>query len=380
MRKLLISLLLYKFIILVNFTKILYPNYNIKFHLNKFNKNCFNRKLENIIINKNQSFEINNTTKVITNIKKANNFKSNIIKNSFKKILVLIGFDSFIKKENDISFSIYFKKSNNIFHQKLSLNITIFFKNLTDRQENITKSVICFIDNYIKYQFLKYNCSLTLNENEKNNKIEQIQANYDSFLFNNKSYKINLSPISNRTINNIQNEENIVYKKFIEDEDYLYSLDNGSLFIDENNKIFYIFDLKLNPQNVNNYNKTKTINIEGNYIFPFKDELIDFNEAKVLCKIIFNNSNDTYNIQCYLNDSILTNINQAIGYGIDKNNKNKFIILNINEDLLNFKDNNNVFYTINFSKNSYGLSAKHIACIVVICVVVLIIISLLILY
>ena len=386
MRKLLIYLLLYRFILLANFTNNIYYNYNIKFQLNKFIKKYLkNRKLQNICVNKKVCIDNKNSTKRITDFKKTNNLPIKVIKKTPTKIFIkqnysflLIGFDSFIRKKAKISFSIYFKKSYTVFHKKLSFNINISFQNVI--KNTTKKTIICTLDDYFKYQFLKYNCLFILNNNEKDKKIKRIQAIYDSFLFNNKSYEVILSPFINKKINNIQNGNKIIFKKFIKDGDYLYLLYNGSLIINRNNKIFYVLNLKLNFPNINNYNKTKENNIEGNYIFPFKNELNHFNETNIPCKIIYNKSNDTYNIKCDLNDYILTNINQAIGYGIDENIKNISVMLNVSEGLLNFKDNNILFYTINFTTNSYGLSAKYIAIIVVICVVILLIISLMILY
>ena len=87
-----------------------------------------------------------------------------------------------------------------------------------------------------------------------------------------------------------------------------------------------------------------------------------------------------HTIECSLNGPILTDINKAVGYGNEENIKNKYIMLNINDNLLNFTGNNdkenniNIYKTYNI-KNYTGLSGWTIGGITIICIVLLLIMS-----
>lgn len=323
------------------------------------------------------------------NFSKHENFKINNISNLINKTLIeenktflLLGFDSFINNKNNISWSIYFKALNQIIPEKLTFNIT-YFIHLKKFEENKNKSIICLLDKYSTNNILRYNCILILKELGKKKSISRIKGNYNSFLFDNNSYKVILSPIGNKTIYNIQKEKADIYKKFIKDKNYLYLLNNGTLIIDNDKKILYIKNVKVINQNHISTKKshtknTKKRNIEGDYIFPFKDQLLDYKTKNVMCNLKTNNLNKTYNIDCYLKDSILTNINFAVGHGINDTNRNVFLIFNISNDIVNLEDNNIFFYRFdngNF-KSSSGLSGKNIAIIVILSVFALILISL----
>ena len=204
------------------------------------------------------------------------------------------------------------------------------------------KKVICELNNNYISKIIRYNCSLFLDEEDKNLGIQKIEGEYNSFLFENYSDTVILSPISNKTINNIQNEINDPYIKFIGEYKNLYYLENGKLTLDEINKKFYLVGAKLTCQNklLNNFTKQKKENIEGNYIFPFKDYLTSNNEINIPCNIKIN-SDYTYNLKCISDNPIITNINQAIGYGTDDDNKNEFILFHVTNDLIKFIDTNN---------------------------------------
>ena len=87
-----------------------------------------------------------------------------------------------------------------------------------------------------------------------------------------------------------------------------------------------------------------------------------------------------HTIECSLNGSILTDINKAFGFGNEENIKNKYIMLNINDNLLNFTGNNdnenniNIYQNYNI-KNHTGLSGWTIGGIIIVCIVLILLMS-----
>ena len=387
MENFLIFLLIYQFILINIYSAKIFRNPNINSYLNHSEiHHLILRILDNTYVNKNKALKNDNLNKG-KKLKKGKKKKLNKIKlkesntllikkfgkysHKLNNSLLLIGFDIFEKNLQKIKFFTYFKTLKEIFPDNLSFNMEFYFHHLNKTKE---KNIICNLDEYNKSRILKYNCSLAIDTREK--KIKKIKLIIDSFKFDNISYEIIISPIVEKTIQNIKNEKNKIFRKLI--AIHLFEINNGNISIDEKNKKVYIKESQLNKKN-NFLNENGIINeknIIGDYIFPFKDELNNFKETNVSCQIKDKIQN-FYNIECILNGPILTNINEVIGYGINENNKNIFLIFNITHDLLNFQDNNVHFYKLNFVNTSAGLSSRKIALIVIICVIFFFIISIL---
>ena len=373
MRNILIFLLLYKFIFINIIAKNL--NQNIVSHL--INKNI--RKLETDY--KEEIYD--NSTDEIEKIEKNNIILFNVTKNLIvpniyktQYSFLLIGFDSYERRGKYISWFIYFRVSDIVIPLKVFYNTTFYFSSLNGYKDNMNKSIICYYDKQSKYLNLKYYCSLVLDEKNENKEIKKIEVDYNSILFHNLSYEIILSPNANHSIYDIQKETNKQYEKFIKDNNNdLYILDDGIIKIDNKKRKLYILDAKINENEFFNSNKT----IEGNFIFKFKNELRGYSENNIPCEIkIYKDFIHT--IECSLNGPILTDINKAVGYGNEENIKNKYIMLNINDNLLNFTGNNdnenniNIYQNYNI-KNHTGLSGWAIGGINIVCIVLILLMS-----
>ena len=373
MRNILVFLLLYKFIFINIFSKNL--NQNIISHL--INKKI--RKLETDY--KEEIYD--NSTDEIEEIEKNNIIIFNVTKNLIlpkiyktKYLFLLIGFDSYERRGKYISWFIYFRVSDIVIPLKVFFNTTFYFNSLNRYKDYMNKSIICYYDKQSKYLNLKYYCSFVLEEKNENKEIKKIEVDYNSFTFQNLSYEIILSPNANHSIYDIQKETNKLYEKFIKDNNNdLYILDDGKIKIDNKKRKLYIIDAKINENEFFNNNKT----IEGNFIFKFKNELMGYSENNIPCEIkIYKDFIHT--IECSLNGPILTDINKAVGYGNEENIKNKYIMLNINDNLLNFTGNNdnenniNIYQNYNI-KNHIGLSGWTIGGITIVCIVLLLIMS-----
>ena len=80
-------------------------------------------------------------------------------------------------------------------------------------------------------------------------------------------------------------------------------------------------------------------------------------------------------MECNLKGPILTNINKAIGYGSEENIKSKFVMLNINDNLLNYTDYNEINNENIKFKNFTGLSGWSVGGIVIVFFVFLLLMS-----
>ena len=81
-------------------------------------------------------------------------------------------------------------------------------------------------------------------------------------------------------------------------------------------------------------------------------------------------------MECNLKGPILTNINKAIGYGNEENIKNKFVMLNINDNLLNYTGYNEINnYEYIKNKNFTGVSGWTVGGIVIVFFVFLLLMS-----
>ena len=349
---LLLLLVLYMFNLVNNsYKKYIYQKSKILSYLKNIKNNIHKkRNLETIILNKEDLYD--NSTEEINDIETDIIIEPEIdefpIDSTFEKriyntySLLLIGFGGYLRIGKHISWFIYFRVDTRILSKKLFFSVNVYYDYLAGLQISQEKKVICELNNNYISKIIRYNCSLFLDEEDKNLGIQKIEGEYNSFLFENYSDTVILSPISNKTINNIQNEINDPYIKFIGEYKNLYYLENGKLTLDEINKKFYLVGAKLTCQNklLNNFTKQKEENIEGNYIFPFKDYLTSNNEINIPCNIKIN-FDYTYNLKCISDNPIITNLNQAIGYGIDDDNKNEFILFNVTNDLIKFIDTNN---------------------------------------
>ena len=358
MRNILVFLLLYKFIFINIFSKNL--NQNIISHL--INKKI--RKLETDYkeeIYDNSSDEIEEMER--NNIILFNVTKNLIVPKIYKTqySFLLIGFDSYERRGKYISWFIYFRVSDIVLPLKVLFNVSIYFNS---NEDEMNKIITCNFNKESRYLNLKYYCSFILDENNEYKEIKRIKIDYDSFLFYNLSYEIILSPNAKYSINDIQKQNYKLYEKFIKDDkNDLYILDDGKLKIDNKKQKLYISYAKINNNNefLNN-NKT----VEGNFIFKFKNELSGYSEINIPCNIsIYKDCLHT--LECNLKGPILTNINKAIGYGNEENIKSKFVMLNINDNLLNYTGYNEInnYENIKF-ENFTGLSGWTVGGIIIV--------------
>ena len=302
------------------------------------------------------------------------NVTNNLILQNTNKpeyLFLLIGFDSYERRGKYISWFIYFRVSDIVLPLKVLFNVSIYFNSMEDEMNKI---ITCNFNKESRYLNLKYYCSFILDENNEYKEIKQIKIDYDSFLFYNLSYEIILSPNAKYSINDIQKQNYKLYEKFIKDDkNDLYILDDGKLKIDNKKQKLYISYAKINNNNEFLYNNNKTV--EGNFIFKFKNELSGYSEINIPCNIsIYKDCLHT--LECNLKGPILTNINKAIGYGNEENIKSKFVMLNINDSLLNYTDYNEInnYENIKF-KNFTGLSGWRVGGIVIVFFVFLLLMS-----
>ena len=293
------------------------------------------------------------------------NVTNNLILQNTNKpeyLFLLIGFDSYERRGKYISWFIYFRVSDIVLPLKVLFNVSIYFNSMEDEMNKI---ITCNFNKESRYLNLKYYCSFILDENNEYKEIKQIKIDYDSFLFDNLSYEIILSPNAKYSINDIQKQNYKLYEKFIKDDkNDLYILDDGKLKIDNKKQKLYISYAKINNNNefLNNNNKT----VEGNFIFKFKNELSGYSEINIPCNIsIYKDCLHT--LECNLKGPILTNINKAIGYGNEENIKSKFVMLNINDNLLNYTGYNEINnYEYIKKKNFTGLSGWTVGGIIIV--------------
>ena len=293
------------------------------------------------------------------------NVTNNLILQNTNKpeyLFLLIGFDSYERRGKYISWFIYFRVSDIVLPLKVLFNVSIYFNSMEDEMNRI---ITCNFNKESRYLNLKYYCSFILDENNEYKEIKQIKIDYDSFLFDNLSYEIILSPNAKYSINDIQKQNYKLYEKFIKDDkNDLYILDDGKLKIDNKKQKLYISYAKINNNNefLNNNNKT----VEGNFIFKFKNELSGYSEINIPCNIsIYKDCLHT--LECNLKGPILTNINKAIGYGNEENIKSKFVMLNINDNLLNYTGYNEINnYEYIKKKNFTGLSGWTVGGIIIV--------------
>ena len=350
MSNILILFLFHKFI----FINILAQN------LNQNKSHFIKKKIQKIEYDYSEEIYDNSTdeiNKVEINTIPIFNVTNNLIPqntNKPKYLFLLIGFDSYERRGKYISWFIYFRVSDIVLPLKVLFNVSIYFNS---NEDEMNKIITCNFNKESRYLNLKYYCSFILDENNEYKEIKRIKIDYDSFLFYNLSYEIILSPNAKYSINDIQKQNYKLYEKFIKDDkNDLYILDDGKLKIDNKKQKLYISYAKINNNNefLNNNNNNKTV--VGNFIFKFKNELSGYSEINIPCNIsIYKDCLHT--LECNLKGPILTNINKAIGYGNEENIKNKFIMLNINDNLLNYtgyKEINNYEYIKN--KNFTGLS------------------------
>ena len=293
------------------------------------------------------------------------NVTNNLILQNTNKpeyLFLLIGLDSYERRGKYISWFIYFRVSDIVLPLKVLFNVSIYFNSMEDEMNRI---ITCNFNKESRYLNLKYYCSFILDENNEYKEIKRIKIDYNSFLFYNLSYEIILSPNAKYSINDIQKQNYKLYEKFIKDDkNDLYILDDGKLKIDNKKQKLYISYAKINNNNEFLYNNNKTV--EGNFIFKFKNELSGYSEINIPCNIsIYKDCLHT--LECNLKGPILTNINKAIGYGNEENIKSKFVMLNINDNLLNYTGYNEINnYEYIKKKNFTGLSGWTVGGIIIV--------------
>ena len=358
MSKIFILFLFYKFI----FINILAQN------LNQNKSHFIKKKIQKIEYDYSEEIYDNSTdeiNKVEINTIPIFNVTNNLILQNTNKpeyLFLLIGFDSYERRGKYISWFIYFRVSDIVLPLKVLFNVSIYFNSMEDEMNKI---ITCNFNKESRYLNLKYYCSFILDENNEYKEIKRIKIDYDSFLFYNLSYEIILSPNAKYSINDIQKQNYKLYEKFIKDDkNDLYILDDGKLKIDNKKQKLYISYAKINNNNefLNNNNKT----VEGNFIFKFKNELSGYSEINIPCNIsIYKDCLHT--LECNLKGPILTNINKAIGYGNEENIKSKFVMLNINDNLLNYTGYNEInnYENIKF-ENFTGLSGWTVGGIIIV--------------
>ena len=119
--------------------------------------------------------------------------------------------------------------------------------------------------------------------------------------------------------------------------------------------------------------------IIGNYTFSFNNEKKDRNQVVNSTCVITRNEDRTYDLECEPPIPFNSNIKDEVGIGIDENNKNSAINLNLG----NKKDyyvilTNTTERSALYRKNSSGLSGGAIAGIVIVSILTLVIVTLLI--
>ena len=119
----------------------------------------------------------------------------------------------------------------------------------------------------------------------------------------------------------------------------------------------------------------------GNYIFSFNNEKKDGNQVVNSTCVITKNENSLYDLECEPPIPFNSNIKDEVGIGVDENNKNTAINLNLGNKkeyyvILTNKTERSALYW----KKSSGLSGGAIAGIVIVCILTLVVISLLIIF
>lgn len=184
----------------------------------------------------------------------------------------LLGFAKYIYQNifKSFSFLIYFRQNNAFPVSKISFNLIIKFA-IRLLQENLEQKVTCPLSEEGS-NVLSFNCTVPLQEE---NDIKSIQAVENSFTFDNIPLNLILSPIAQKSMQNIQKETGDKFEIFFKNSIQLYSLDNAFLSMDSRKKKFFTKGGKMKRQNQeeNSKNQEKTENLEGNYVFPFEDQI-----------------------------------------------------------------------------------------------------------
>lgn len=200
----------------------------------------------------------------------------------------------------------------------------------------------------------------------------------NSFTFDDIPLNLILSPIAQKSMQNIQKETGDKFEIFFKNSIQLYSLDNAFLSMDSRKKKFFAKGGKMKRQNQeeNSKNQEKTENLEGNYVFPFEDQISN-GKKNITCQLK-NNGDETYDAECSTEGAFLSNINLAIGNGVEENIKDKYLMFNLTNDTVYFPEN---FFSkqLYHKESSKGLSGGAIVGIIIVLIAALIIVLILVL-
>ena len=286
--------------------------------------------------------------------------------------------------ENPVSFIIYY------------IFVWHFFRNLEEVKNNyIEEEVNCTLASQ-SAAFLRYDCGLSLDEikGEKITieNIEKIEIKPD-FYFDGKT-KVNVveemgsTSTARENIKYITNATDNPMDLLVKFEGDVFFMKSGELSFEKRFSKFYINNIDLitaknfreNDDNLRVLQQSEDSKT-GNYIFSFNNEKTDGNQVVNSTCVITKNENGLYDLECEPPIPFNSNIKDEVGIGVEENNKNSAINLNLG--------NNKEYYVILtnkterpalYWKKSSGLSGGAIAGIVIVCILTLVVISLLIIF
>lgn len=269
-----------------------------------------------------------------------------------QNIYLLLGFGNYRydRKYNYIFFYIYLRRYSGTNIKSINITIIIYYTNFRNLEENNpTKelNVTCPYNTVLKNVY-QLNCSFTVEGNEDVNRIE---LKNNTFLFDGKlpDEQPILSPIGNKTMKNINKENDDQFEKFVDKTKTikLFSLDYAIKEIDYSRNNFKVLNGLIKMQNIDNNSSiirgTEDNTISGEYIFPFEDEFSN-QKKNVSCTLNYVKSVtqdgmpfDVYDAECNPNGNLMTKINQAIGFS--EKNPDIFVMFNATDDFVRLENN-----------------------------------------
>ena len=286
----------------------------------------------------------------------------------------------YLESENNVVWNAYFIYRSSSKEQKPALYIisyiiiNMFLRNLEQNKYEVN----CTLNNYVSL-ILQYRCNVNLEKIGVNyNKIKNIEIK-ENFEINEETlnvlddseYSYSSSSSAKESMKNIMNSTNDM-EYLLDEKKNIIILENGNLNLDKSKSKFYINKMTLSSSKDNN-------KIQGNYNFYFNKEIKRNAVNQTLyCKLLKNNYEDNYNLECSTPTDFNQDLNLKEGFGNDEDNKDSTIILQFDKYHDSYVDMRNSKSLFFYNKHSSGLSGGAIAGIIIICIVTLIIISLMI--
>ena len=231
----------------------------------------------------------------------------------------------------------------------ITLTYTIYiitFNETTLEEKTIVKDASCLLMDD-KIYFLQYECVVELDNEGTITDIKKISM-APVFTFDGEIQEIEQILFYEEgcsEMDNIMEQKEDQYTILFNNASNILFFESESLVINSTEKSFYLNNLKLFKDNI------LADDIIGKYTFNIFNQHQNKRE-NVSCLLKNDEDGQKYNLECNVTMGFVANINNAIGYGSDINNKNNVIIIETMNDFFEI-GNNTDEQEANSNSNNY---------------------------